>query len=80
MAIKARREIYKGRKLVVKRSPQKWGYVESYINGQILGVIAGVSQDAADRELASLRAWVDAADERRLTEPDAYPAHFYVGA
>ena len=70
------RETYKGRKLVVKRGRQ-YGYLTTLVNGVVLGHT--ITRDA-DREMRSLRAWVDAADERRLTDPDAYPAHWYIGA
>jgi hypothetical protein len=73
------RETYKGRRLLVKKA-KEWGYLESYINGETLGRPMGRTPEAMERELASLRGWVDAADERRLTDPTAYPAHYYEGA
>ena len=70
------RETYKGRKLIVKRG-REYGHLTTVVNGVVLGNT--ITRDA-EREMTSLRAWVDAADERRLTEPDAYSAHWYVGA
>lgn len=70
------REVYKGRRLRVKPGRSS-GYLDSYVNDVPLG--SSITRDA-DAELRTLRAWVDAADERRLTEPDAYPAHWYEGA
>jgi hypothetical protein len=82
MEAKARvtRETYKGRKLLVKRNPREWGTLVSFVNGEPLGTPYGGTQADVEREMASLRGWVDAADERRITEPDAYPAHWYIGA
>jgi hypothetical protein len=79
VAIKAMRETYKGRKLLVKRG-REWGMLETYVNGVIVGTPCGARQEAAERELVGLRAWVDLVDERRLTEPDAFGPHWYIGA
>lgn len=73
------RETYKGRRLLVRKA-KEWGYLESFINGEVLGRPMGATPGAMEREMASLRSWVDIADERRLTDPTAYPAHFYDGA
>lgn len=73
------RETYKGRRLAVK-ADRRALQTFSFVNGQRHGTISGTSEAAQRREMESLRCWVDAADERRLTEPDAYPDYWYEGA
>jgi hypothetical protein len=76
---RSRREMYKGRKLQVKKH-REWGVLATYVNGHLHGIPYGTTQAAIDRELESLRRWVDAADERRLTDPTSFEPHWYEGA
>lgn len=70
-------EIYKGRKITTK-TDRKTGRTASYVSGQLLGFAYGTAQNIQDQEMRALRGWIDAADERRRTDPTAYPEHFYI--
>lgn len=72
-------EVYNGRKISVRVDPKR-GQVLSYVNGHLLGSTYGTTPEVATRELRILRAWIDMADERRRSDPTAYPDHFYEGA
>lgn len=77
---RARAETFRGRRLVTKRG-REWGTIVQTLNGEPVGGESnGWNAAQLDRAAAGLRRTVIAADERRITDPDAYPAHWYRGA
>lgn len=77
--MRPRIETFRGRKLRVERG-QGWDALRMLVNGQHVGSASGFSADAMNRAAAQLRRDVLAADERRVTEPDAYPGHWFTNA
>lgn len=72
-------ETYNGRRIAVQIDRRR-GAVLSFVSGRPLGLVYGTTSEIAARELRALRSWIDMADERRPTDPNAYPPHFYEGA
>jgi hypothetical protein len=62
-----RRQVYRGRELEVKKG-KEWGQLDVSINGRSIGTMSGRTAEDAQKQLESLRAYVDDADAR----PDAY--------
>lgn len=77
--LRARVETFRGRKLRTAAGPE-WGTVHQFVNGQFAGSATGAGPEALDRAAAQLRRDVIAADEIRITNPDAFPAFWYEGA
>jgi hypothetical protein len=71
-------ERYKGRALRVRPLWREL-VTASYVNGRLLGHAPGITPALIIREMEALRGWIDAADARAETEPNAYPPHFYEG-
>jgi len=68
-------EIYKGRKLSIRSTKEH--KIVGRVNGKVAWSITKVGQDAEAKEMQSLKNWVDGADERRKTDPKAYPSFWY---
>lgn len=64
----AHSETHRGERLSVRRHPNKNGYLQSSINGHVIGTPIGRTNKDAVRELDSLKSTVDSAHER----PEAY--------
>lgn len=77
--MRPRTETFRGRKLRVTRG-QSWGTIDMTVNGVLAGSTSGTSPAAMDRAAAQLRRDVLNADERRVTDPDAFPAAWFKGA
>lgn len=77
--MKPRTETFRGRRLKVTRGTS-WGTIDMSVNGAHAGSTTGNSAVAMDRTAEQLRKDVLAADERRVTDPDAYPAVWFTGA
>lgn len=77
--MRPRTEKFRGRRLKVTRSAS-WGALDLFVNGELIGRADGSSAAAMDRAAAQLRSDVLGADERRVTEADAYPAYWFKGA
>jgi hypothetical protein len=77
--MRPRVEAFRGRKLRAEKG-REWGTIVLKVNGQHAFTEHGSSPADLDRAAASARDWVIAADEKRITDPDAYPAHYYEGA
>lgn len=77
--MRPRTETFLGRRLRVERG-REWGKINLLVNGQNVGSATGSDADGMNRAAEQLRRDVIAADERRVTDPDAYPAHWYRGA
>jgi hypothetical protein len=81
MAIKPIRETYKGRKLLVKRCTREWGRLSTFINGEHIFNPLGITQEAAEQQMAQLKRDIDFADRWRAAgEADRFPAHWFAGA
>jgi hypothetical protein len=76
---RARVETFRGRKLRTEKGA-RWGEIVTRINGQVVGTPIGSGPEALNIHAAGLRRDVIAADERRVTNPDAYPEYYYQGA
>jgi hypothetical protein len=72
-------ETFRGRQLRTARG-KEWGTIVLSVNGQTAGSVSGSDPAALDRAAVQLRRDVVAADERRITDPDAYPAEWFRGA
>jgi hypothetical protein len=77
--MRPRVETFRGRKLRTGRATE-WGRIVTTINGRDAGGAMGSDPAALNRAAEGLRRKVIAADERRITDPDAYPAEWYDGA
>lgn len=75
-----RRETYRGRQLLVQKSSRQWGRLVASVNGTVIATPVGATPEKMDAELEALRRYVDAADERRVEEPNAYGAYMFEGA
>jgi hypothetical protein len=75
-------ETFRGRKLRTCKGTE-WGTVSTFVNGHPVAVNTsahGSGPEGLARAAEQLRRDVIAADERRITDPDAYPAAWYAGA
>lgn len=75
-------ETFRGRKLRTCKGTE-WGTVSTYVNGHPVSVNAttyGSGPEGLARAAEQLRRDVIGADERRITDPDAYPAEWFTGA
>lgn len=75
-------ETFRGRKLRTCKGTE-WGTVSTFVNGHPVSVNAttyGSGPEGLARAAEQLRRDVVAADERRTTDPDAYPAEWFTGA
>ncbi len=77
--MKPRTETFRGRKLRTAKGPGE-GQITATVNGQVVSVTNGRNQHHMNDVCRQLRRDVIAADERRVIDPDAYPAHWYQGA
>jgi hypothetical protein len=78
--MKPRTETFRGRRLKVTRDSSSWGTLAMTVNGAPAGGTTGNSAAAMDRAAEQLRKDVLAADERNVTDPDAFPAVWFDGA
>jgi hypothetical protein len=74
-------ETFRGRRLRTQRG-REWGRIDQTVNGEPVAYASSYGWDAAalDRAAAQLRRDVIAADEMRITRPDAWPAFWFRGA
>ncbi len=80
--MRPRVEVFRGRKLRTQKG-REWGTVSTFVNGLASDVNAsrfGAGAEGLDKAAEQLRRDVIAADERRVTDPAAYPAEWYAGA
>jgi hypothetical protein len=77
--MRPRVEVFRGRKLRTVKGPTG-GKITQTVNGEVVAVIMGSTPESMNGAARQLRRDVIGADERRITDPDAYPAHWYQGA
>ncbi|MBQ1048462.1 hypothetical protein KBX50_08285 [Micromonospora sp. C51] len=78
--MKPRRETYKGRKLLVRKRPRHWGYLEVSVNGQVVSMPIGSTPEQMDAQIRQLRGEIDFVDRWNIVEPGRYPDHWFKGA
>lgn len=78
--MRPRAEVFRGRKLRVAAGKGSWGTIGLFVNGVQVGTVSGSTPAKLNEDAERLRADVIAADERRVSDPDAHPEHWYTGA
>lgn len=78
--MRPRAAIHNGRRIKVRKDPNRWGKLITEINGEYAGTVSGTKPEHMTAALEQLRREIDAADLRRFDDPDAYPAYYYTGA
>ena len=77
--MRPRTEMFRGRRLRVERG-NEWGKINLLVNGEHVGSATGSRPEHMNSAVIQLRRDVVAADERRVTDPEAYPSHWFRGA
>jgi hypothetical protein len=80
--MRPRVEVFRGRKLRTEKGPE-WGTITQHVNGYVStsgAMTHGSGPEGLDKAAAQLRREVIAADEQRITRPDAWPTEWFTGA